>query len=148
MSICPRCRKENKEEETICESCGFPLSKNKNKLPKGLIVLSLMMILMFVYYNGFYVKSHQITTSKGQLVTKPEFGEIWAFTVDKGYLYSIGKSAIFMTKEIEYGINKEAVEAGYLDIRSSNIWKENEKIMGERMDISPFVEIALKNKIE
>ena len=148
MSICPRCKKENREEEIVCESCGFPLSKNKNKLPKGLIMLALMMTFMFVYYNAFYVKSHTVKASKGRIVTKTEFGDVWAFTVDKGYLYSVGKSAIFMVKETEYGINKEAVEAGYMDIRNSNIWKENDKVMGERMDIKPFIEIALKNRIK
>ena len=96
----------------------------------------------------FYIKTHNVTVSKGKMVTKEEFGETWAFTVDKGYLYSIGKSAIFMEKETEYGINKEAVESGYKDIRDSNIWKENDKVMGERMDIKPFVDIALKNKVE
>ena len=148
MLICPRCQKENKDEEIVCESCGFPLNRNKNKLPKGLIVLGLMMVCMFIYYNTFYIKTHNVTVSKGKMVTKEEFGETWAFTVDKGYLYSIGKSAIFMEKETEYGINKEAVESGYKDIRDSNIWKENDKVMGERIDIKPFVEVALKNKVE
>ena len=133
MLICPRCKKENKDEDTICESCGFPLDRNKNKLPKGLIVLGIMMAFMFIYYNAFYIKTHNVTVSKGKMVTKEELGETWAFTVDKGYLYSVGKSAIFMAKETEYGINKEAVESGYKDIRDSNIWKENDKVMGERM---------------
>ncbi len=53
MLICPRCQKENKDEEIVCESCGFPLNRNKNKLPKGLIVLGLMMVFMFIYYNTF-----------------------------------------------------------------------------------------------
>ncbi len=148
MLICPRCKKENKDEDIICKSCGFPLNRNKNKLPKGLIVLALMMVFMFVYYNVFYVKTHVVTVSKGKMVTKEEFGETWAFTVDKGYLYSIGKSAIFMAKETEYGINKEAIESGYKDIRESNIWKEDNKVIGERMDIKSFVEIALEYKVE
>lgn len=148
MLICPRCKKENKEENVICESCGFPLNKNTNKLPKGLIVLVLMMTFMFVYYNAFYIKNHTPKSSKGRLVTKSDFGETWAFTVDKGYLYSVGKSAVFMVKETEYGINKEAVEMGYKDIRDSEIWREDEKNMGERIDIKPFVKIALENKIE
>ena len=148
MQICPRCKKENKDEDTICQSCKFPLSKNKKGLPKGLIVLGLLMTFMFIYYNAFYVKTHNIESPKGKMVMKESYGETWAFTVDKGYLYSVGKSAIFMAKETEYGINKEAVEAGYKDIRNSNIWKENEKVMGERMDIKPFVQIALENKIE
>ena len=148
MLICPRCQKENKDEEIVCESCGFPLNRNKNKLPKGLIVLGLMMVFMFIYYNTFYIKTHNVTVSKGKMVTKEEFGETWAFTVDKGYLYSIGKSAIFMEKETEYGINKEAVESGYKDIRESNIWKEDNKVIGERMDIKSFVEIALEYKVE
>lgn len=146
MLICPRCKKENKEEDTICVSCGFPLNRNKNKTPKGLIILAVMMVFMFVYYNAFYIKTHTVTASKGKMVTKEEFGETWAFTVDKGYLYSVGKSAVFIAKETEYGINREAVEAGYKDIRDSNIWKENDKVMGERMDIKPFVEIALENR--
>ena len=148
MLICPRCQKGNKDEDIVCENCGFPLNRNKNKLPKGLIVLGLMMVFMFIYYNTFYIKTHNVTVSKGKMVTKEEFGETWAFTVDKGYLYSIGKSAIFMAKKTEYGINKEAVESGYKDIRDSNIWKENDKVMGERVDIKPFVEVALENKIE
>ena len=148
MLICPRCQKGNKDEDIVCESCGFPLNRNKNKLPKGLIVLGLMMVFMFIYYNTFYIKTHNVTVSKGKMVTKEEFGETWAFTVDKGYLYSIGKSAIFMAKETEYGINKEAVESGYKDIRESNIWKEDNKVIGERMDIKSFVEIALEYKVE
>ena len=103
---------------------------------------------MFIYYNVFYVKTHNVTSPKGKIVKKEEFGETWAFTVDRGYLYSVGKSAIVVAKETEYGINKEAVESGYKDIRDSNIWKENDKVMGERMDIKPFVDIALKNKVE
>ena len=148
MLICPRCQKENKDEDIVCENCGFPLNRNKNKLPKGLIVLGLMMVFMFIYYNTFYIKTHNVTVSKGKMVTKEEFGETWAFTVDKGYLYSIGKSAIFMEKETEYGINKEAIESGYKDIRESNIWKEDNKVIGERMDIKSFVEIALEYKVE
>ncbi len=148
MQICPRCKKENKDEDTICQNCKFPLSKNKKGLPKGLIVLGLMMAFMFIYYNAFYVKTHNIKSPKGKMVMKESYGETWAFTVEKGYLYSVGKSAIFMAKETEYGINKEAVEAGYIDIRNSNIWKESEKVMGERMNIKSFVQIALENKIE
>ncbi len=91
------------------------------------------MAFMFIYYNVFYVKTHNVTSPKGKIVKKEEFGETWAFTVDRGYLYSVGKSAIVVAKETEYGINKEAVESGYKDIRDSNIWKENDKVMGERM---------------
>ena len=53
MLVCPRCKKENKDEDIICKSCGFPLNRNKNKLLKGLIVLGLMMVFMFIYYNTF-----------------------------------------------------------------------------------------------
>ena len=106
------------------------------------------MAFMFIYYNAFYIKTHNVTVSKGKMVTKEELGETWAFTVDKGYLYSVGKSAIFMAKETEYGINKEAIESGYKDIRESNIWKEDNKVIGERMDIKSFVEIALEYKVE
>lgn len=146
MLLCPRCKKENKIEDDICYDCGFPLNKNSNKLPKGLVVLGVIMVFLFTYYNVFYIKAHPVHL-KGKIVTKIEYGEKWAFTVEKGSLYSVGESAIFMVKDVEYGINKNAVEAGYRDIRESNIWKENDKKMGERIDISPFVEIALKNKV-
>ena len=58
MLLCPRCKKENKTEDDICYDCGFPLNKNSNKLPKGLVVLGVIMIFLFTYYNVFYIKNH------------------------------------------------------------------------------------------
>lgn len=154
LPICPRCKKENKEDADTCKSCGFPINKNKNKnkMPKGLVVITLIFVITFTYYNTVYVKTHNAETSAtiqtGKLINKETFGETWAFTVNSGYIYSKKKSAIFKTNGVEYGINEEAIKSGYADIRKSGLWKENDKIIGSRMDMSPFIELALSNEIK
>ena len=79
----------------------------------------------------------------GQLVTKDEYGEKWAFTVEKGYVYSIGQAAIFKAEGVEYQLNGVAKMKGYKSI--DPIWRTNPEIPGTKINIGPFIDLALKN---
>lgn len=100
-------------------------------MKRSLILLSLVTLLISCGGNP------------GKLVTKEEFGKNWAFTVDKGYVYSIGQAAIFRAEGVEYQLNGVAKMKGYKPIDS--IWRNNPEIPGTKINIGPFIDLALKN---
>jgi len=99
---------------------------------KRLLIL-LLLVLFVISCSG----------NSGQLVTKDEFGKKWAFTVEKGYVYSIDQAAIFKTGGVEYQLNGVAKMKGYKSI--DPIWRNNPDIPGTKINIGPFIDLALKN---
>lgn len=83
------------------------------------------------------------SSNPGKLVTKEEYGNDWAFTVDEGYVYSVNESAIFRTDGEEYALNGLAETRGYKSI--DLIWRDNPDIEGLKVDIGPFIKLALDN---
>ena len=79
----------------------------------------------------------------GQLVTKEEYGGKWAFTVEKGYVCSIDQAAIFKAGGVEYQLNGAATMKGYKSI--DPIWRNNPDLPGTKINIGPFINLALKN---
>ena len=79
----------------------------------------------------------------GKLVTKEQYEEEWAFTVDKGYVYSTGQAAIFKTGGVEYQLNGVARMKGYKPIDPMR--RDNPDILGTKINIGPFIDLALKN---
>lgn len=101
--------------------------------------------MIFSAYND---NSRNVTTETkveitGKLITKNEFGDKWAFTVESGYVYSINNCAIFKVGDISYGLNGIAIKAGYRDI--NEIWKDDPNFSGLKIDIGPFIDLALDN---
>ena len=84
-------------------------------------------------------------SSSGRCVTKEEYGESWAFTVNSGSLYSESGAAIFESGGIKYGLNGTAKGRGYPPIDS--IWRMHPKSVNGsmRIDIGPFIRAALEN---
>jgi hypothetical protein len=83
--------------------------------------------------------------SRGQLVSKSQYQDSWAFTVDSGYVYSENHAAIFESGGKKYALNATARGRGYLPIDS--IWRVHpESVSGMRkIDIGPFIQAALAN---
>ena len=80
--------------------------------------------------------------NSGKLVTKVQYEKKWAFTVEKGYVYSVGESAIFKSNGVEYQLNGAARMQGYKSIDA--IWSSNSEIPGTKVSLSPFIDLALK----
>ena len=80
-------------------------------------------------------------------ITKQEFGEAWAFTVDEGILsckgsYGIGE-VLFMANGKIYAVNGTAKGTKkYLPI--DDIWAADPKIAGAKKNIGAFIEKGLK----
>ena len=97
--------------------------------------------LLFIFITILVLIS--CSGNPGQLVTKNEFGENWAFSVEEGYVYSIDQAAIFKAGGIEYQLNGVAQMKGYKSI--DPIWRNNPDYPGMKIDIGPFIKLALKN---
>lgn len=61
---------------------------------------------------------------KKQTIKKESFGDRWPFTVEKGILINKNDAIIFKHNDIEYGLNRTALEQGYTHIKP--IWKNSE----------------------
>jgi hypothetical protein len=80
---------------------------------------------------------------KGKRITKEEYGDTWAFTVNEGYIYSINDAAIFKTGETEYALNGVAMSRGYKELKP--IWKPHPKHEWMNVDVGPFIKLALSH---
>ena len=162
MMYCSECGKSISKDVTFCPHCGKSFEEEKNveekeadkKVEKdiekkeadkknaergcfgclGIIILAVM-VVMFCSDND--------VGKNGKLVTKEEYGTSWAFKVSEGYVYSIGRAAIFKTGGVEYQLNGAARSKGYKPINP--IWRDNPNIPGTKINISPFIKLALAN---
>ncbi len=80
-------------------------------------------------------------------ITKQEYGEAWAFTVDEGVLSCKGSNGIgevfFTVSGKTYAVNGTAKGTKkYLPI--DDIWAADPKIAGAKKDIGAFIEKGLK----
>jgi predicted Zn finger-like uncharacterized protein len=147
-TICPNCAtivdKEDEIKKVETGSLVPDTSKNdeKSKGTKGCLgcfgIIALVSI--FIGFCTFFNYSEP-----GKYITQQEYGENWAFTVDSGYIYSKRMAAIFKTGGVEYQLNGIASARGYKPINS--IWKDNPEIPGTKINIGPFIQLALRNKI-
>jgi hypothetical protein len=106
---------------------------------KGFLIILLCLVAYGVY------QTHGNAGHPGMLVTAEEWGESWAFKVDKGYIYNINQAAIFETDNgRKYQLNGVATTRGYALI--DPIWLDhpNAFFEGEKVDIGPFIALALK----
>lgn len=122
---------------------------------KGINIFFVIVLIAiaFAYFSNSDNKNER-------LITKEEFGEKWAFTVDKAILKCIdGQSIVIIVDEKIYGLNGVAKmwgeKLGYYDI--DEIWLENlelkeslmksgvsEKDATSGMNIGPFLDAGLK----
>ena len=114
----------------------------KNWLDKGNRAFWIILLCLIGYaaYQTFGTNGHP-----GVLVTEDEWGERWAFKVDKGYVYSVNQAAIFETVNgRKYQLNGVASERGYALI--DPIWRNQPKPLfeGQKVNIGPFIDLALK----
>jgi hypothetical protein len=72
-----------------------------------------------------------------QLLLKQEFGDSWAFTIDKGVLENIRGAVILRYENTEYGLNGVASSMGYEDV--NEIWLDNPNIEGTKISIGTFI---------
>lgn len=75
-----------------------------------------------------------------QLLLKQEFGDSWAFTVDKGVIENIKGAVIIRYENAEYALNGVASSRGYNDV--SEIWLDNPNIQGTKISIGTFITIG------
>jgi hypothetical protein len=76
-------------------------------------------------------------------VTKAEFGNIWPFTVDEGYVDCLGyKEVVFRTQGGQYSLNGQAASTKkYLPI--DPIWRDNPQIEGTKIPIYSVIKKGL-----
>lgn len=81
--------------------------------------------------------------NEGHSVKAEDFGVKWPFTVKNGTLDCIdGKAAVFIHGDNTYQLNGTARSMGYAPI--DNIWRDNPKIEGTKINIGPVIDLALK----
>jgi len=81
----------------------------------------------------------------GVLVTAEEWGERWAFKVDRGYVYNIDGAAVFEKVDGNiYQLNGVARTRGYRPLE--RIWRNQPEPLfeGQKVNIGPFIKLALK----
>ena len=116
------------------------MEKNTLSEHKPFLVVLVCLILGIVSYLNLCTGHH------GKLVTREEYGKKWAFTVPKGYVYSIEKSAIFETESgHKFQLNGIAQMNGYKLINP--IWRNNPEIPETKVNIGPFIKLALETPI-
>lgn len=78
--------------------------------------------------------------TSGTLVKYEDFGDRWPFTVTKGYIDCVGRSAIFRAGLGEYALNGYARSRGYSPI--DPIWRDDPSIPGVKVNIGEMIRIA------
>lgn len=89
----------------------------------------------------------RVSVSSSTTITKEEYGEAWAFTVDEGTLscsaFRGNVEVLLKANGKAYAVNGTAKETKkYAPI--DDVWAADPKIIGAKKDISVFIEKGLK----
>jgi hypothetical protein len=79
----------------------------------------------------------------GLEVKREDYGKDWPFSVEKGVVDCVdGSAAIFKVGNKSYSLNGTAEGRGYAPI--DPIWLDNPELSGLKINISPMIDLALK----
>jgi len=158
---CKECKKDVSEFANKCPHCG-----TKNPDPKGLIkgIFGLAIIAgvaWFFLHDTDKAEATKITESKAEsapaadqteAIFEKDFGDKWAFTFDRGVLICDTGAAYISdpVKDITYpltGLAQTRLKSSGNTAGTGNlddVWKDDPKPYGSKINLSPFIDQALK----
>lgn len=151
LMSCPSCHQTISKTAAVCPHCGDSAAvraqllleaekaKARKKVNIGCGVLTGIVILLIAIGNF----SGRPKPPVGILVTKPEYGDKWPFTIPEGTIYCLGyKEVVIKYEEKFYAVNGSAM-GGNKYHPLTEIWRDNPQYPGGKIPPTGIIKRGL-----